>query len=550
MDEFDKTKKTIGVKNLNEKTKKELFDKFVNAGGEVISEKQKRKERLIQRERQLKQKSFADKKNQRKKTTAQQTIKTKKTVKYNKPAKKKDSFFSKFINKLKIKIKLFMLKVTQFNGFYFNLKFLERFNNNYKPALMEIQMVYFDIFKTDLQSGNKIISSLDKEKPLFYEVIEQVSNIYDNITANQIVEHYISFPNVPQTISDLKDPLMGIFRKLYVLRPYESTILIAFDYAIRMNVKINEKKSSYYSQQRKKIKNGLTVLFNRLYPRLHWLFCMYEEKFFDIDDPDMEQFLGISENNKPGQRKLTLKEIEDIDQDIASAFDENNESEDGQSDNKDIPDHVKKGLPLIYNLDLKKLKKEFDKSEIFRSISNKDKICVTFILFCEFDKEYSCLLTTNKIKYRVDFNREGKLDFKSNLQNLYDQMRKCYTVFKDYAESTDSYIKLRREKPVSNTQYIQYTKRLSDQQRKRTQAAQKTREVIKSFIDKVASEFITLLDDMKNDQKYLFARAVDRQAQSFPSRFLDPESYLKLPKNGAFSLDRFEYNNKNTIQLT
>ncbi len=44
MAEFDKTKRSIGVNNLDDKARKEMFNKFQSAGGKVVSEKDPKKE--------------------------------------------------------------------------------------------------------------------------------------------------------------------------------------------------------------------------------------------------------------------------------------------------------------------------------------------------------------------------------------------------------------------------------------------------------------------------------------------------------------------------
>ncbi len=43
MAEFDKTKRSIGVNNLDDKARKEMFNKFQSVGGKVVSEKDKKK---------------------------------------------------------------------------------------------------------------------------------------------------------------------------------------------------------------------------------------------------------------------------------------------------------------------------------------------------------------------------------------------------------------------------------------------------------------------------------------------------------------------------
>lgn len=46
MAEFDKTKRSIGVNNLDDKARKEMFNKFQSAGGKVINEKDPKKKNL------------------------------------------------------------------------------------------------------------------------------------------------------------------------------------------------------------------------------------------------------------------------------------------------------------------------------------------------------------------------------------------------------------------------------------------------------------------------------------------------------------------------
>lgn len=47
MAEFDKTKRSIGVNNLDDKARKEMFNKFQSVGGKVVSEKDKKKRKPI-----------------------------------------------------------------------------------------------------------------------------------------------------------------------------------------------------------------------------------------------------------------------------------------------------------------------------------------------------------------------------------------------------------------------------------------------------------------------------------------------------------------------
>jgi len=56
-------------------------------------------------------------------------------------------------------------------------------------------------------------------------------------------------------------------------------------------------------------------------------------------------------------------------------------------------------LKLMYRLDIINLRKKYDKKFIFENVGDANKTLITYLLFKEFDTEYSFILTTNKIKY-------------------------------------------------------------------------------------------------------------------------------------------------------
>lgn len=158
---------------------------------------------------------------------------------------------------------------------------------------------------------------------------------------------------------------------------------------------------------------------------------------------------------------------------------------------------------MMYVLDLKEMRKQFDSRGAFEFMSDNDKVLMTFLLYNEFEREYAFLLTTNKIKFNIDFNDKGKFNFGSRLQDLYDEMRKPADGLRDYAETFATYEKVRREKPIGNNQYIAYTKRLQEMQKKRDQAGKMARMHVKAYMEKLSEELTVLLEDLNSKQEYV-----------------------------------------------
>jgi len=509
MTEIDKTKENIGVDKLDQSTRKKLFNKFVDAGGEIVSERSKRRSLIIDREKQQVYKDRLDEHNKKARSATPYSERNRMgangkpgTGLLSSRSPVIESHFSAFINRLKIRLHLRLLKVSRFNGVYFHPKFLERFNNTYKSALMEIQVIYLDIFKKNLTNGARITQRLDRIKPLYFEVIEMIGNIYDKMTTDQIVEHYINFPDVPKNVSELKDPLMEIYRRLHLVKLYENSILNGFIKALELQEMVENKKAQGLSARRRKVKHSLNVLFHKLYPRLHWLLCLYEGHFIQFDSQEIDDIFSISDAEKPGNRIFNKPGYDDT----AMGDDEESviDSDDRQKDEKkSIPDNVKRGLQLMYSLNLQELRNVYDKKGLFEHISDNDKVLVTFLLFSEFDSEYSFLLTTNKIKFNVEFTADGKFNYGTRLQQLYDDMRKPTDSLRDYAAIFANYEKIRNEKPSSNTQYIAYSKRLQDILKKRDQSGKMARMVVRAYMEKLTEELKPLIEDMNTIQKFV-----------------------------------------------
>lgn len=515
MDKVEKTKDNIGVSELDEETRKKLYERFVDAGGEVLTERQIRKNFIIDRNNQKKmqerlnnlQKSgtSAQKKKQSRQETNYKIIKT-----TNKGSYSLGDAYRSF----KLRMRLKFLRVTQFNNLYFNIKFLGKFNNIYKPALMEVQVVFLNLFKKDLKTGNRIIARLDALKPIYYELIEKIANIYDKMAVDQIVEQYLNFPDVPKKVSELKTPLMNIFSQLYILKDYERLIIEAFTNAVQINQNLLEKADAIDSSARRKTRNDIFILFHKLYPRLHWLCCYYNDVYLDYDAPEIEEYLEINEDDLPGRRiidkifnteKKPFPEQEEAEPE--ESYNPTNEAEktlEQESEKKaELPEPIREGFKLMYNLNFNELRTRYDKDGQFAKISDNDPVLATYLLFEEFDQEYSFILTTNKIKFNTDFIRRGEYNYKTKLNDLYDDMRKPHDALKNYAIELVRYEKARSQRPVGNTQYIEYVKRLESINKKKNLAGRLARMSVKAYMDKVAEEMNILITDMDNQQKLI-----------------------------------------------
>ncbi len=503
MSKIDRTKENIGITNLDDKTKKDLFNKFVQAGGQVVTEKKSSGFKDFDRE---KQKQYRQKIESHKEKL--QTAKPVSAVRQKKPVAKtvevkvqargeqKRGSITAFIDRTIIRFKLMFLGVADFWGGYYKPSFIERFNTEYKAALLELQMIYLDLFKQNPGIGKSIIAKLDAIKPLYYELIEMLAAIYDRGSFMLIMQAYEEFPDISQRVSDYRDFFVSLFKKLYVLQQYSTTAMDAFERAILFQQEAEKNKASLYASKRKKARNDIYIIFNKLFPRLWWLFCNYHGIVLPLNDSRIESMLGITSEDKPGRR---VKGAEITEVDVPLPGDAARETDEKKKE-ETLPPEIKKGLELMYALDMKKLREEYDRENRFKFVKDDDIILQSRLLLLEFDREYSLILTTNKIKYNTIYGTAGKIDYRIRLSDLYNGMRDCMEVLRQYTDALELYEKTRLDKPISNAQYIEYSKKLTQLEKTQKTLGNQVRMTVASYMEKVADELKALVDDMNGQQ--------------------------------------------------
>jgi len=514
MSKTENTKDKLGLHDIDDKTKKDLFNKFVQAGGQVVQEKKKSGLSDFDREKQMSYRKKIE--------THRSTIQEKRPLPGGRtsqpgsrpPVRRPSAAVQSaaiaesgnFFDRMTIRFRLSFMGIADFFNPTFKQSFIERFNTEYKSALLEAQMMYLDIFKQNPEIGKVIMTQLDKARPLYYETIEMIAGIYDRTLFLNITEAFESFPDIPQKLADHEELMTHVFRRVYILRQYSDLILNAFEKAIQIQMKIEKDKASVYTAKRKRIRNSLFVIFHKMMPRLYWLFCRYQARTIPMGDPVIETLLNITVDDKPGRRKA-FEESEGIEIPVAPARTDDSQEEDAaeadekQEEQSVLPGEIKKGLELMYSIDLKKLKSELDRKNVFRFTSENDKIHITSLLLYEFDRDYSLILTTNKIKYNIIYEASGKIDYRLQLSDLYNDLRSCLDSVSEYASVVEGYEKARLDKPLSNDQYVSYSKKLQLLEKNRKQSAHKCRVTIRTFMERVSDILKPLITDMDGDQK-------------------------------------------------
>ncbi len=521
MADFDNIKKNIRVNNMDDSERKQVFEKLVKSGGKVINDKPKTVIKSFDRD---KQKQFVNRLN-----THQEKIKSpekkqaKTAAKANYKAYMKKSavkgggfkIFTKFFDRLIIKFRLFILGITDFNAYFFKNSFLETFNSEYKASIIEIQMLYMDIFKRNTSYAQAIINQLDKQRVLFFELIEFSADLYNRQTISSIIDQYIAYKEGSFKVGDYRNQFMELFRKLYILYSYQEMIYLSYEKAIITLQELEKGKASDYSSRKKKIKNNIYIIYEKLFPRLYWLFCYYYDQIIPLESiSDIDEIFGITLENKPGNRTASSPAPSFLSPDLAIKTkdeikkEQEEEKEKGleelkKKSEKPLPDEIKRGLLLMNNVDLNPLAKKFIRDEILRRSYQYDNVLKAYLYFHDYDEQYSFLLNTNKIEYNIVFTEKGKVDYKQKFTDYFNQIRKCEDSFKEYFSSIELYDKMNSEKPLSANSEVmfKFSKRLSELEKDRSNKGKNARGVLRNLLINISENYQIIINDMNQQQK-------------------------------------------------
>lgn len=521
MGKLDKTKENLKVNRLGKDDRKELFDRFVDAGGQIIDDEgeliKKKKRAVYDREKQLAYKKLIEARKQRAAQAAKgRTAREKTPSRVSQPGQFSPGAMELFFQRFLIRMRLFLMRVCDFSSRYFNNKFLHEFNTVYMPSMNHIQMLFYEIFKQNPEAGYEVISDINNINSIYYELAKRMSDLYDVKSLMEIIQSYLASPENRHRVSNVKEPILRLFKNLYILKAYQESILSSFEKSLSSYTGLTKKKSSYYSQKRRDLKNDLGNIFDKLFYILYWLFCGFRGSIIPIGSPAIDEILGITMEDRPGVKKkkegASTADMLETDINIEKSEDkkeekEKNEENDEKSEDKDVmTDDIKKGFQLMRHFtkkNIKKLREIHDESKKFTKINDNDKILMTYLLMQEFDREYSFLLTTNKIKYSSEYSRKGDMNYRDKLLILANDIKKCFSTLFDYTTAAELYFNTKNEKPLSNDQYIEYNKKLGNLSKKREQAGSTAKMTVYSFMDNLIKLLRPLIDDMRGSRKII-----------------------------------------------
>lgn len=520
MGDIDKTRDRLKLDDIEEDDRRDLFNKFVDAGGEVVYDSRKKinstttninaninshikKNNSINTNSQSRFEHSDIKSKKESHPTNKQTnyeaIEKIKTNEVFKPANKSKPLFFNF----KLWLSAFSSGVITFFGGKVNPKFLNFIDKNVISSLLEMDTLMFNALNpmgiNDADSKNKrekIISRFATELE-DVELLERIKDQYDEKVYKNLLRPYKELDS-PVVAVNYVNELKGMFRPLYVLHLYSSKIKLVGEKAMSSYAIVDNMSRGIVNSRISAFKRAVELIYSKYYPKLLILlqYASKEKletleefnKFLEITDVDI---LGYYTKLKLANQKLHESKIEAAKENI------------GKKDEEEKLNKIESiGVKLIEKcVSFKKEDNNIEyETDPFYTIEENDKIYRIKVLIDFLDREYSILFVSNKVKYNLVYDNLVRTDYKSDFNNIFLSLSDINSRFNEYSEICKNILKVEEDEAM---RFEQRVSMLSERNGQRAYISKNLKSTVMSIINSFKKKLDKLLLDKEEREKII-----------------------------------------------
>ena len=520
MGDIDKTRDRLKLDDIEEDDRRDLFNKFVDAGGEVVYDSRKKinstttninsntnshikKNNSINTNSQSRFEHSDIKPKKESHPTNKQTnyeaIEKIKTNEVFKPANKSKPLFFNF----KLWLSAFSSGVITFFGGKVNPKFLNFIDKNVISSLLEMDTLMFNALNpmgiNDADSKNKrekIISRFATELE-DVELLERIKDQYDEKVYKNLLRPYKELDS-PVVAVNYVNELKGMFRPLYVLHLYSSKIKLVGEKAMSSYAIVDNMSRGIVNSRISAFKRAVELIYSKYYPKLLILlqYASKEKletleefnKFLEITDVDI---LGYYTKLKLANQKLHERKIEAAKENI------------GKKDEEEKLNKIESiGVKLIEKcVSFKKEDNNIEyETDPFYTIEENDKIYRIKVLIDFLDREYSILFVSNKVKYNLVYDNLVRTDYKSDFNNIFLSLSDINSRFNEYSEICKNILKVEEDEAM---RFEQRVSMLSERNGQRAYISKNLKSTVMSIINSFKKKLDKLLLDKEEREKII-----------------------------------------------
>ena len=507
MGDIDNTRDRLKLDELNKDARKDLFNKFVDAGGEVVSDK-KRSAVVVS----------SSKKNANTLVGGN----SKGSANYNNGGKPSDSKGSSlggsssaaaaekqkgngFFFGLKLWFDAVSAGVITFMGGNVNPKFLNFIDKNIIAAFLEMDTLIFNALNPTEASNidakakhQKIVSQFAKDLEDL-ELLERIKDQYNEKTYKDFLRPYKELNTNVMAESYVKE-IKAMFRPLYVLHAYSSRIKVAGEKAMLAYAIVDNISKGIVNSRISAFKRAVDLVYTKYYPKLFTLLqYASKEKLETIND--FNKYLNITDEDILGYYTKLRKDKEKLQETKIEQAKENiGKKKDTEEEKLGKVESI--GVKLINKcVSYKKSDNGIEyEADPFFFVPTKDKIYRIKVLIDFLDREYSAVFVSNKVRYNLVYDNQVRTDYKNDFNNIFLSLSDTHSRLNEYSELCSTIMKLEADKTM---RFEQRVSMLSDKNGQRSYLAKNLRNTFVSIITPFKRKLDKLLLDKEERERII-----------------------------------------------
>ena len=497
---LDDTRRSIRVDGMEDAEKRKLFNKFQEHGGEVLKE-DPRKALTIDRDRQkdlAKRRAGASGIPEPAPPGARSAMAT--------PAKNKSgSAIGRFFERFALWFKSTTAGVMEGTGGVLSQKFLHHLHSDAQARLLDLGLLVTPLAHPSAEFRPKLLAAMSKLGSVYFELIVRIDRLYDEKLLQELTSLYV--PGAPKSITprSVGEPLRELYKRIYILRSFSQSATTAIIRALELQAREEKKESVALSKNIQRAKRSLDYVFSELLPKLHLAVLNILKRNYWYGHRDLEEFLDLADEDRIGfiTEKIAreLAESKNRQQSLLEAKKtEMRDRTPSEIRTSDLPDQMQAGLAVMREFPTGKDKIVSGRENPLAFLDEDSKMYLTEVFFEILDREYSFILTSNKIKIALDYQAGERKDIRKLLNEGYFALDETRNHIKEYNR-----IVTERWKTERSPQYtpIQKSQMLHKSDMERTRLDNQTRSRFGNILVRIESALKMLVDDQKGANHFL-----------------------------------------------
>jgi len=438
MSKLDDIKKKLSLDNLSESERKKLFKEFVESGGdpnyiekEEYTPKQSKYKNITRYSKprgtigsSKKDMASSDNKDSSKDKKEIKKISREELIKNLKPS---------FFENLYIKFLAYINKVSSLNGYFLNIKFVSNTTTDLLEAINELETVSKIIISSNSFSEFEIKEYFFKKFPIYYEILLRLNKTNIKEIIQSISEKEKTSPAFKLLITDVDKEIFTLFKSLYILWPFKNSIPDAYREGFRIMEKKENLLQNIINTYITRIRRSIEFIFNKYFIKLYYAFLLSQNLNIRISDPNLSVVLKLSFKEKIGGMQEDIENQLNKEKEEIKVEEKTEEKKVNISveESINLPQEVIKGLELIETIPINSFGDS--KSSVFYLYDRKDKIYHVAAIIDFFEKEYSFLITSNKVNYYSEHHEGLRFDPKRDFNEAYIELNSVMDSIREYS---------------------------------------------------------------------------------------------------------------------